>query len=140
MSNFQFDLVTATVRSQTTISNKQNADASAGVVANALLQNEYTEATDLLNNDQATTNSTGPTSPDGTWNTNQTQDFSAANANYQNDAAVSQTGETNASTGTTNIQSQVSEDSTNLSNLVSLAQTLIQIGGYVAGLINNAYT
>lgn len=139
MSNFQFDLVTATVRSQTMLGNKQNADAQAGVVANNLLQEEYNESTDLLNSDQETTNATGPGS-DGDWSTSETQNFNSANANYQNDAAVSQTGETNASSATQNIQSQLSEDSTNLSNLVSLAQTLIQIGNYVAGLINNAYT
>ncbi len=138
MGNFQFDLVTATVRSQTTITNKQNADATAGIIANALLQAEYTEATDLLNADQALTVSDSPT--DGSWNTTQTNQFSINNANYQNDAAVSQTGETNASTAVQQLQTAVSTDSTNLSNLVSLAQTLIQIGGYTANLINNAYT
>ncbi|MBS0628397.1 MAG: hypothetical protein JSS09_09325, partial [Verrucomicrobia bacterium] len=127
-----------TVRSQTTITNKQNADATAGIVANALLQVEYTEATDLLNADQALTVSDSPS--DGNWSTTQTNQFSINNANYQNDAAVSQTGETNASTAVQQLQTAVSTDSTNLSNLVSLAQTLIQIGGYTANLINNAYT
>ena len=138
MGNFQFALVEATVRSQTTITDKQNADASAGIVANTLLQNEYADATNLLNTDQALTNSQSPTNTD--WTTGQTNDFSINNANYQNDAAVSQTGETNASTAVQQLQTAVSTDSTNLSNLVSLAQTLIQIGGYVANLINNAYT
>lgn len=137
MSNFQFELVAATVRSQNTLNNKQGADANAGVVANALLQAEYTDSSNLLNSDQATTNA-APSS--GSWSTDQSNAFNIANANYQNDAAVSQTGETNASTAVQQSQSEVSQDSTNISNLVSLAQTLIQIGGYVAGLINNAYT
>ena len=138
MGNFQFDLVAATVRSQTTITNKQNADASAGVVANALLQIEYIEATDLLDYDQNITVTESP--PNTTWSSEQSSNFSINNANYQNDAAVSQTGETNASTAVQQLQTAVSTDSTNLSNLVSLAQTLIQIGGYTASLINNAYT
>ncbi|MES2199437.1 MAG: hypothetical protein V4489_04645 [Chlamydiota bacterium] len=139
MSNFQFDLVAATVRSQNTLNNKQSADATAGVVANALLQAEYTDSTNLLNTDQAITNACSPSS-DTNWSTSQTNAFSTNNANYQNDAAVSQTGETNASTAVQQVQSEVTQDSTNISNLVSLAQTLIQIGGYVANLITSAYT
>ncbi len=138
MGNFQFDLVIATVRSQTILSDKQNADSQASIVANDLLQNEYEEATSILNCDQATTNASAPSS--GDWNTHQTNAFNSNNAIYQNDAAISQTGEGNASTATQQLQTQISTDSTNLSNLVSLAQTIIQIGNYVAGLINNAYT
>jgi len=136
--NFQFALVEATVRSQDTLANKQNADAAAGLVASALLDDEYAVATDLLNYDQSVTLANSPS--DSNWNTNQTNSFSINNANYQNDAAVSQTGETNASTGTQQLQTQLSEDSTNLSNLVSLAQTLIQVGSYTANLISSAYT
>ncbi len=139
MGNFQFELVAATVRSQNILNDKQGADANGGVVANALLQAEYSDASTLLNEDQTTTNNAAPT--DGNdWTTNQSNAFSSANANYQNDAAVSQTGETNASTAVQQSQSEVSQDSTNISNLVSLAQTLIQVGGYVANLINSAYT
>lgn len=138
MGNFQFELVTATVRSQDTLNNKQAADSTAGVVANALLQLEYDDSTDLLNTDQTTTNLSSP--PGKSWNSTETTDFSTNNANYQNDAAVSQTGETNASTAVQQLQSESSQDSTNISNLVSLAQTLIQVGGYVANLINSAYT
>lgn len=138
MGNFQFDLVAATVRSQDTLNNKQAADSTAGVVANALLQFEYEDSTNLLNTDQAITNASSPAGK--SWSQTETDDFSTNNANYQNDAAVSQTGETNASTAVQQIQSEASQDSTNISNLVSLAQTLIQIGGYVANLINSAYT
>ena len=139
MGNFQFDLITATIRSQNIITDKQTADATGGVVANAILQTEYGEATVLLNNDQLTTVDDSPTSS-GTWNTSESEKFSINNANYQNDAAVAQTGETNASTAVQQQQTAVSTDSTNLYNLVSLAQTLIQIGSYTANLINTAYT
>lgn len=136
--NFQFALVAATVRSQEILSDKQNADSTAAVIANDLLQNEYTESTDLLNYDQTVTENNSPTG--GSWTTGQSNEFSINNANYQNDAAVSQTGQTNASSASQQLQSQVSSDSTNISNLVSLAQTLLQVGQYVASLVQSAYT
>lgn len=136
--NFQIALVSATVRSQDTLNNKQYADSTAGLIANDLLQNEYTESTDLLNYDQDVTEDNSPT--DGNWTTGASNQFSINNANYQNDAAVSQTGQTNASSASQELQSQVSSDSTNISNLVSLAQTLLQVGQYVASLIQSAYT
>lgn len=138
MGNFQFELVTATIRSQTTLSNKQNSDSGSSVVANALLQNEYNEATTVLNTDQQTTEANSPSS--GNWNSTQTNAFNSNNAIYQNDSAISQTGESNASTATQQLQTQISTDATNLSNLVSLAQTIIAIGGYTAQLISSAYT
>lgn len=141
MSNYQFNLLNSTVRNQETLSNKQNADSTAGVVANDLLQSEYTEATTVLTIDQDITNQNSPSSGGSTnWNTNESNNFSINNAQYQNDAAVSQTGETNASTSVQQLQTQVSQDATNISNLASLAQTIIQIGQYVAGLIGQAYT
>ena len=136
--NFQFALVAATVRSQEILTDKQNADSTAAVIANDVLQNEYTESTDLLNYDQTVTENNSPTN--GSWSTGQSNEFSINNANYQNDAAVSQTGQTNASSATQQLQSQVSSDSTNISNLVSLAQTLLQVGQYVASLVQSAYT
>ena len=138
MVNFQFALVSATVKSQNVLNNKENVDSTAGIVANDLLQSEYTESTDLLNYDQSVTEADSPSS--GNWSTGQSNQFNINNANYQNDAAVSQTGQTNASTATQQLQSQVSADSTNISNLVSLAQTILQVGQYVASLVQNAYT
>jgi hypothetical protein len=136
--NFQFALVDATVYSQNILANKQNADSTAALIANALLDNEYDEATDLLNYDQTVTEDGSPS--DGNWTTGQSNEFSINNSNYQNDAAVSQTGETNASSASQELQSQVSADSTNISNLVSLAQTILQVGQYTASLIQSAYT
>lgn len=138
MSNFQFDLVAATVRNQNILNDKQSADSEGGIIANDLLQAQYDESTTLLNSDQELTNS--ESSSDGNWNTTETNNFSINNANYQNDAAVSQTGDTNGSTAVTQAQSETSQDSTNISNLASLAQTIIQVGSYVANLIGTAYT
>lgn len=138
MSNFQFDLVAATVRNQNILNDKQSADSEGGIIANDLLQAQYDESTTLLNSDQEKTNS--ESSSDGSWNTTETNNFSINNANYQNDAAVSQTGDTNGSTAVTQAQSETSQDSTNISNLASLAQTIIQVGSYVANLIGTAYT
>ena len=129
--NFQFALLNATVNSQNLLGNKQIYDSSAGIVATDLLNLEYADATVVLNADSNSLVNTTSSS---------TNDITKANQVYQNDYAVAQTGESNANTAVQSEQTDVSQDSTNISNLVSLAQTLITIGQYVAGLITSSYT
>ncbi len=130
MSNFQFALLDATIRSQDALSSKQASDSQSGILDNDLLVDEYNDATVVLQADtanvQAQTN-------------NSSNDQTSANTQYQNDSSVAQTGESNANTAVQQQQTQSSQDGTNLSNLVSLSSTLITIGNYVAGLINTAY-
>lgn len=128
--NFQFALVDATVTSQNILGSKQVADSQAGIVATNLLTLEYDEATVVLQYD----------SNQVTANASSSNGLTVKNQIYQNDYAVAQTGESNANTAVQAEQTDVSQDSTNLSNLVSLAQTIITIGQYVAGLIGNCYT
>jgi hypothetical protein len=129
--NYQFALLEATVLSQITLSNKQASDSQAGILASNLLAAEYTDSNTVLTDDtglvQGSVNDSGNT-------------FSAYNQQYQNDAAVAQTGQNNANTAVQQQQTQVSQDATNLSNLVSLTQTLITIGSYIANLLTGAYT
>lgn len=127
--NFQFAILDSTIRSQEVLGNKQGTDSQGGILATNLLSLEYEEATTVLQYDtdkvQAQKADSG--------------EFNKYNQIYQNDAAVTQTGESNASTGVDTEQTQVSQDGTNLSNLVSLSQTLITIGQYVASMISSAY-
>ncbi|MBM3197953.1 MAG: hypothetical protein FJZ58_01700 [Chlamydiae bacterium] len=134
MSNFQFALLDATIRSQTTLGNKQTSDAQSSILANDLLETEYNDATAVLTKDTENVQSITGTS------TEDTDALTQANQEYQNDSSVAQTGESNANTAVQAEQTQVSQDGTNLSNLVSLSSTLIQIGQYIAGLIGTAYT
>ena len=129
LSNYQFSLLDATLRSQTTLGSKQTADAQSSIMANNLLALEYQEANYVLQGDTITVQ-------EQHGNNNA---LTVANQVYQNDSSVAQTGESNANSVVQAEQSQVSQDGTNLSNLVSLSSTLIQIGQYIAGLINTAY-
>lgn len=134
VQNFQFALIDATVRSQQILSNKQAADSQAGILATNLLTLEYSASNDVLGEDTALVQQESTNTGDDD------NDFTAANQQYQNDAAVAQTGQNNANTAVQQQQTQVSQDATNLSNLVSLTQTLITIGGYIANLMTGAYT
>lgn len=127
--NFQFELLDATVNSQNLLGNKQISDSTAGIVATNLLNLEYAQATVVLTYD----------SNQVVLDESNSSALTVSNQIYQNDYAVAQTGESNANTAVQAEQTDVSQDSTNISNLVSLAQTLITIGQYIAGLIT-AYT
>ena len=129
--NFQFDLLYATVNSQNVLGDKQISDSTGGIIATNLLNLEYSDATVVLNTDSENLISIPSSS---------TNAITQANQIYQNDYATAQTGESNANTAVQAQQTDVSQDSTNISNLVSLAQTLITIGQYVAGLVQSAYT
>ena len=127
--NFQFELLDATVNSQNTLGNKQISDSTGGIVATNLLNLEYADATVILNADSEALVAI---------NSSSTNAITQQNQVYQNDYATVQTGESNANTAVQAQQTDVSQDSTNISNLVSLAQTLITIGQYVAGLVQSA--
>jgi hypothetical protein len=127
--NYQYALLNATVEAQDILGNKQITDSNAGIVANDLLTTQYDASTEVLNQDTDTAQST-----------NSSSSFNEANQVYQNDSATCQTGQSNANTAVQSSQTQVSQDGTNLSNLVSLASTIISIGGFVANLIGHAYS
>lgn len=126
--NFQYALLNATVTFQDVLGNKQGTDSEAGIVATDLLSVEYELSVEVLEEDTAAVQEASGSDA-----------FNLANQVYQNDSAVCQTGQNNANTAVQQSQTQVSQSGTNLSNLVSLATTLIQIGQYVAGLIGQAY-
>lgn len=128
--NFQYALLDSIVEAQDILSDKQSTDSEAGIIANNLLTAQYDASTEVLNQD---TENAQAVSDDS-------DKFNAENQIYQNDSATAQTGQNNASTATQNLQTQVSQDGTNLSNLVSLASSLITIGGYVSNLIGHAYS
>jgi hypothetical protein len=127
--NFQYALLDATVLNQDILGNKQITDSTAGEIANDLLVTEYDASVAVLNEDTK-----------NAQNASSGNDFNEQNQIYQNDSAVCQTGQSNASTAVQSSQTQVSQDGTNLSDLISLASTIITIGGYVANLINTAYS
>ena len=127
--NFQYALLDATVLNQDILGDKQITDSDAGVVANNLLTTIYDASVEVLAVDTENAQNAGGGN-----------DFNEQNQIYQNDSAVCQTGQSNASTATQSSQTQVSQSGTNLSDLVSLASTIITIGGYVANLIGQAYT
>lgn len=126
--NFQYALLDATVLNQDILGNKQITDSTAGEIANDLLVTEYDASVAVLNEDT------------NIAQTGHSSDFNENNQIYQNDSAVCQTGQSNASTAVQSSQTQVSQDGTNLSDLISLASTIITIGGYVANLISTAYS
>ncbi len=125
--NFQYALLDATVLNQDILGNKQITDSTAGETANDLLVTEYNASVTVLGEDTENAQ------------TASSSKFNEKNQIYQNDSAVCQTGQSNASTAVQSSQTQVSQDGTNLSDLVSLASTIITIGGYVANLIGTAY-
>lgn len=128
--NFQYALLDSIVEAQEILGDKQSTDSEAGIVANDLLTAQYDASTEVLNQDTENAQAVADDS----------NDFNAMNQIYQNDSATASTGQNNASTATQNSQTQVSQDGTNLSNLVSLASSLITIGGYVSNLIGHAYS
>ncbi len=127
--NYQYALLNATVEAQEILGNKQSTDSEAGIIANDLLTTQYDASTVVLNLDTEAAQNAGSSS-----------NFNEKNQIYQNDAASTQTGQSNANTGVQSSQTQVSQDGTNLSNLVSLSSSIISIGSFVANLIGRAYT
>lgn len=129
-ANFQYALIDCTVYSQDILGEKQVTDSQAGTIATDLLTTQYDASTEVLNQDTANAQSVSSDS----------NDFAEYNQIYQNDSATAQTGQNNASTAVDTIQTQISQDGSNISDLNSLTATIISVGGYVANLINNAYT
>jgi hypothetical protein len=147
MNAYQVNLVNATATFENVLDNKQVADSDAGDVASDLLNNQINESTVVLDADlvlvqDASTAGSSCSSSDlqNCWTTSESMNFNSANATYQNDTTVSQTGQTNASSAVQSIQSQVSQDGTNISNAISLANILVQIGQYASSLLSKAYT
>ena len=81
LSNYQFSLLDATLRSQTTLGSKQTADAQSSIMANNLLALEYQEANYVLQGDTITVQ-------EQHGNNNA---LTVANQVYQNDSSVAQT-------------------------------------------------
>lgn len=144
---YQVALVNAIATFENILDNKQVADSTAGDVASTLLQNQITESTTVLDADlalvQATAtagNACSSSDPQNCWTTSESANYNLANATYQNDTTISQTGQNTANSAVQSIQSQVSQDGTNISNAISLANILVQIGQYASSMLSSAYT
>lgn len=129
-NNFQYALIDCTVLSQDVLGEKQVTDSQAGTIATDLLTTQYDASTEVLNQDTANAQAQAGNS----------NNFAEQNQIYQNDSATAQTGQNNANNAVQSIQTQISQDGSNIANLNSLVATIISVGGYVANLINNAYT
>ena len=147
VNSYQVSLVNSMSIFENILDNKQVADANAGDVAADLLANQINESTTVLNADlaivqtQATAgNACSSSNLQDCWTTSESANFNLANATYQNDSTISQTGQNNASASVQTIQSQVSQDGTNISNAISLANVLVQIGQYASSMLARAYT
>lgn len=138
--SYQTDVVNATVNFESFLENKQGVDAEAGNIANDLLTNQINESTTVLNVDAAIVQEASTAGNTGGWTTSDSGNFNLANSVYQNDSTISQTGQNNANTAVQQLQSQVSQDGTNLSNAVSIANILVQIGTYMVGILGQGYT
>lgn len=138
-SDYQVALVNASVTFENILDNKQTEDALGGDIANALLEAQITEATALLNADAALVQSAA-TAGGTSWTTSESSQFNLDNSIYQSDTAVCQTGQNNASTAVQQMQTQVSQDGTNISNAISIANVLVQIGQYASNFLKQAYT
>ncbi len=139
-SDYQVALVNASVTFENILDNKQTEDAVAGDIANALLEAQITEATALLNADAALVQSAATAGSSGSWTTSESSQFNLDNSIYQSDTAVCQTGQNNASTAVQQLQTQVSQDGTDISNAISVANVLVQIGQYASNFLKQAYT
>ena len=139
-SSYQVAVVNASFTFENVLDNKQTQDALGGDIANALLEVQITESTTLLDNDAILVQDAATAGGSASWTTSASNNFNLVNAEYQNDSAVCQTGQNNASTGVQQMQTQVSQDGTNISNAISIANVLVQIGQYAVNFLKQAYT
>jgi len=139
-SSYQVMVVNAIFSFENALDAKESADAVAGDLANVLFENQIAESTALLTIDNNLVQEAATAGNSGNWTTSDSNNFSLANSNYQNDSSISQTGQNNASTAVQQLQSQVSQDGTNISNAISIANVLVQIGQYMGSILSKAYT
>lgn len=149
MSNrisYQVALVDATATSQNLLTNMQALSSEGGTIASDLLDLEFAASTTVLDADTlnittiSNANQAAAAKNGGSWTTDETNAYNAANQIYQADSAVCQTGQTIGTTGVTTEQTQVSADGTNLSNLLSLSSILVAIGNFMSNTLAQGYT
>lgn len=139
-SFYQVNLVNAITVFENILDNKQTADSIAGDIASDLLTAQINESTTVINADAALVQSAATAGGNDGWTTSDSSTFNQDNSIYQTDSTICQTGQNNASSAVQTLQSQVSQDGTNISNAVSIANVLVQIGQYMSSVLSQGYT
>ncbi len=138
-SNYQVQLVNATAINQNILTNKQASDAEGGTYASDLLTSEYNASSAVLTVDADNVDSAGTAAQQGSWTQEDTNAYNQANSIYQNDTLTAEIGQSNANVALNQMQTEVGQDGTNLSNFLSIANILVNIGSYVSSLLRRKY-
>jgi hypothetical protein len=138
--SYQIALIDSTYRMQTILTNVQGTNSEAGSLASSLLDQQYNLSAEVLDENATIVNDIAEEGEENDWEQEYVDAYNAANQVYQNDTLVCETGQSNASNAVQRSQTQVAQDGTNLSNLITLAGTIGEIGRFMSGLLTSPYT